>query len=280
MQIDVPSGSIYPSMYIWGLRHVPWVELETALLKSGKEIRQKDRQNYLNGWQNSNIYDNLRPPNVPDLFSLPAVDNRYEQYRRKKWSDYPVHPCLDEPDVIAKWVPCNKDNKPMIQWSQGCMTKIDALSYPGQVYLGENMKGCKTIVIDCDGDHDKVLDLETIKFLLGFRNTTHMLSKPKKISEYEGYEDSGIEYPASFHLTFAVDKLVPTMHFSWANIDIVGNAKNSLRYYKNKKWNGLDPLPMTDEIWEMIKEYVVYRKKKEKYDSYIIRPAHESRQQI
>lgn len=270
MRIDVPSGSIYFDMYTWGLRHVPWDVLYNALLAAGKEIREKDMQNYVRGWQNSDLYDNMRPQNVPDIFSVAHVESHYDQFRRLKWDDYPEHPYLHQPDIIQKWVPCTKDNKPMIKWSEGCMTKIDALAKPGQVYLGENMKGCKTIVIDCDGDHDKTLDLETIRFLLGFRDATHMLSKPKLIKEYEGYEDTGIEYPASFHLTFAVDKLVPTMHFPWANIDIVGNAGNSLRYWKNKIWNGVDPAPMTDDIWEFLKEYVIKRKENARHVSYTV----------
>lgn len=272
LRIDVPSGSIYFKMYEWGLRHIPWSDVQSALLSAGKEIRDKDIRNYTNGWQNAVIYDNMRSEGMPDVFATAAhTESRYDKFRRLKWCDYPDYPYLELPDeIIARWVPCNAENKPMIPWSKGCKTKVDALSFPGQVYLGENMKGCKTIVLDCDGDHDKELDLDTIKFMLGFKDVTHMLSKPKLIKEYEGYEDTGLEYPASFHLTFTVDKLIPTMHFPWANIDIVGNAGNSLRYWKNKKWNGLEPAPMTDEIWEFLKGYIKMRKDRERYASYTI----------
>ena len=65
--------------------------------------------------------------------------------------------------------------------------------------------------------------------------------------------------PASFHLTFAVDRVIPTMHFSKAHMDIVGNKENSLRYLKNKIWNGIEPLPMNEAIWDDIKSYVERR---------------------
>lgn len=260
--MQVPAGSIYYQCYTWGLKHVPLQEWTDACRLAGKQVRQKDVDNYWNGWQNSDLYGGTR-----DVFAVSSRATTPQQdYFSKKYSDYPEHPYNNYPDIIAKWVPCNASNKPMIKWSEGCMTKIDASCFPGSVYLGENMKGCKTIVIDCDGDHeivdDKVdIDLRTVAFLYEIGRGTHMLSKPKKICEYEGWENTGIQTPASFHLTFRVDRIIPTMHFPWCHIDVVGNEKNSLRYLKNKEWNGLQPAYMTDNIWEMIKRYVENRRR-------------------
>ena len=50
------------------------------------------------------------------------------------------------------------------------------------------------------------------------------------------------------------------MHFPEAHIDIVGNRRNSLRYMKDKRWNGLQPIEMTDEIWHELQEFVKNRK--------------------
>ena len=248
--------SIYFDMYTWGLKHIPLCEIESACSSVGKAIRRKDYENYWRGWQNSDIASDTR-----DIFATrKPIGVPYDDFVLRKWEDYPVHPYAGMPDLVDKWVPCSKDNKPLVPWSDQRMSKIDASCYPGSVYLGENMRGCQTIVIDCDGDHELPLDMRTISFLRKYTGYTHTLDKPKRIEEYEGYEDSGLTIPASFHLTFKVDRIVPTMHWKWCHIDVVGNEKNSLRYLKNKVWNGLEPAPMTPEIWEEIKAYVKRRK--------------------
>lgn len=257
MFIQVPEGSLYIWCYSQGLKHIGLEELLSAVRCAGKDLRPKDIENYWNGWYNSDMYRT----NGDSVFSLRhKIVSSSLGYLDMAYSDYPVHPYIEYPEVQNRWVPCNKDNKPMIQWGNGCLTKGDAEAWPNQVYLAENLKGTKIIVIDCDGDHDTQLDFGTIARLSYYRDKTHCLDKPKMIWEYEGYEDVQIDFPASFHLTFTVDRLIPTMHFPWANIDIIGNAKNSLRYLKNKTWNGIDPAPMTNEIWDDIKRYVKNRR--------------------
>ena len=255
--IQVPSGSIYLWMYSEGLKHTPIADIETACRLACKDIRKKDYENYWRGWQNSD----LKRKGDQDIFIIrPATPT--SMFFEKKYEDYPLHPYAGCPDIIQKWVPCNADNKPLVPWGVETYTFMDALCYPHAVYVGENMRGCQTIVIDCDGDHEEKLDLRTVTFLAELGKSTHVISKPKKINEYEGYQDyEGMaDQAASFHLTYKVDRIIPTMHFPEAHIDIVGNEKNSLRYWKNKKWNGIEPQPMTSEIWEQLKRYIRRRK--------------------
>ena len=252
---EVPDGSIYKWMYIQGLRGVPLEEVEHAVMAAGKSIRPKDYLNYENGCANRDSKSDLtrikpRPKTPTNLFLITP------------WDGYQPHPYLKFPEIDQRWVPCSKENKPMIKWKKQAMFKDQAEDYFGMTYLAENLKGTKFIVIDCDGDHDDELDMETIDFLWKYHGLTHALDKPKTISEYKGYELSLDFRPASFHLTFAVDKVIPTMHFPEAKIDIIGNQRNSLRYYKNKVHNGLQPLTMDATIWQELQDYVRYRKEK------------------
>ena len=257
--LDVPDGSLYYWCYTMGLKHVDLTELAGSVALSGKELREKDIQNYWNGWYRS---DTGSKP----VFSIGKTAVRQREYWDMRWTDYPIHPYLGMPEFEQRWVPCDDTLRPLIRWSEGCMQKVDAECMRGCSVLGENMLATKMIVIDCDGDHDKeMLDLDAIRYLSRFIPQTHSLAKPKTVSEYGplpfGAEDIAYQ-PASFHLTFAVDRVVPTMHFPKAHIDIVGNKRNSLRFWKNKVWNGLEPTPMTDEIWESIKQYI---RSKEEY---------------
>lgn len=251
---EVPSGSIYFWMYTQGLRHIPIQDIYRALHAAGKEIRQKDMDNYWNGWYNSSLYSGAGQVSVFDLCtSVPA-----HAMRPVKWEDFPTTPFKEPlPEVQNRWVPCSKENKPLIQWGNGCMSMADAKAYTNQVYLAENTKGTRQVIFDCDGDHNEELDLETIMFLWKYHDMTHCLMKPKALREYPDGPDSDI--PASFHLTFRTDRVIPTMHFPSACIDVIGNEKNSLRYWKNKKWNGLQPAPMTEEVWDDIMAYIETR---------------------
>jgi len=254
--IEVPDGSIYFWMYEQGLKHVNLTDVEFAVLQAGKHVRDKDRENYWNGYFRSDLYHGK---GNEDIFLLTrqkerVLGNASQEFFSTAYYDYPDHPYGNsKPEIGNRWVPCNKDNKPMIKWSKGCMTIADAIAYKDQIYLAENLKGTRFIVIDCDGDHGNELDLETMYFLNRWRQETHCLVKP-------GAEFQGV--PVSFHLTFKVDKIIPTMHFPYAHIDIVGNRRNSLRYWKNKQWNHIEPDEMTWQRWQELQEYVKYRKEK------------------
>jgi hypothetical protein len=250
MVMEIPADSIYFWMYKQGLRHVNINSIILECQRVGKVIRPKDLENYWNGYYNSDLYHNL---GKDDIFMLTrsVLKQKEPDFFSMYYDAYPLHPYIGKPEVENRWVPCNIQNKPMIKWGKGCMSMADAVAYKDQVYLAENLKGTKMIVIDCDGNHGETLDMETMCFLNQFRSMTHTIIKP--------CDD---EIPASFHLTFKVDRTIPTMHFPYAHIDIVGNQRNSLRYWKNKQWNGMDPAPMNSEIWSSLQRYIGSRKEK------------------
>lgn len=254
MDIEVPQGSIYFWMYEQGLKHVQRQQIEIACGKAGVRIREKDWQNFWNGYYRSDLYGN--GVGNEDVFMLTRSYCKMEpDFFATRYNEYPIHPynAIQYPEIQNRWVPCNKNNKPMIKWGQGCMSLADAVAYKDQIYLAENLKGTQFIVIDCDGNHGDEIDVETMAFLNRWRCCTHCITKPNCNFN---------SMPMSFHLTFTVDRVIPTMHFPYAHIDVIGNRRNSLRYWKNKEWNHLEPKPMTEAQWNELIEYIKYRKEK------------------
>lgn len=233
MNINVPEGSIYFWMYTCGLKQIPIQKIEQAVSQAGKQIRKKDYQNYWNGYYNHQMYHGKR---VMSMLDAP-IEQTIDDFYKMKYSDYPIHPYLNQPEIENRFVPCSKEGKPIIKWSQGCMTSEDAMSLIHCETLAENTKGTKFIIIDIDGDHGDVLHKNVYEMFHDWVPLTHCLNKP------------GFKVPVSYHLTFYVDRIIPTIHRPKAHIDIVGNKMNSLRYFKNKIWNKIDPIPMTDELW-------------------------------
>lgn len=258
-----PGESIYFWMYRQGLSQRPLEEVVIDCMLAGRNIRPKDLRNYWNGWYRHDLM-------FGDAFSMDAANIMLaEEHGPMRYPDYPEHPYIRQPEIEERWVPCSATNKPMIKWSQGCMSKADAEAWPGQVYLAENLKGTKTIVIDVDGDHGDMIDLDTIRFFDRYRNITSTLEKPDLV--FDWFVDNSDEWagdlhtamlPVSYHLTFLVDRIIPTMHFRKAHVDIIGNKANSLRYIKNKKYNGVMPMWMTEEIWDEIMGYIEDKEKR------------------
>lgn len=250
----VPSGSIYFWMYQQGVKGVSYRDIITACDAAGVEIRDKDERNYFNGRYKHDLYLSHR-----DLLAYPGVGDRPDP-RDMHYEEFPYHPFLNRPEIEQRWVPCNADGHPLYKWSKGCLSYTDAVAIKQCESLAENLKGTKHIVIDCDGDHNKEqLDYETIAYLSKYLTETHALAKPMTCNEYSAmpFGTEPLAYlPASFHLTFSVNRVIPTMHFPKAHIDIIGNKANSLRYLKNKVWNQIDPIPMTEDIWQDIMGYI------------------------
>jgi len=98
-----------------------------------------------------------------------------------------------------------------------------------------------------DGDHGGGVDEETLRFFEPYRKETHCLSRP------------GPEPCLSYHLTYITDRVIPTMHFPQAHVDVIGNARNSLRYRKDKAYNGVPALHMDWLTWHGIKTYLERR---------------------
>ena len=253
--VVVPNGSIYFWMFSQGLKHTDLDSILAACAHAGKYVREKDINNYWNGYYRSAINSK------PSILSFSKVSSSRSFYELS-YSDYPIHPWLGKPDPVNRFAPCSMSNRPLVKWTSQCMSEEDARAYAsleGSTYIGENLYGTKFIVIDCDGDHEDKLDIETIDFLWNLSDT-QCLAKPKGINEYAGYETWN-DNPASFHLTFRVDKLIPTCHFPKAHIDILGNQKNCLRFLKNKVSNGKEPKDMDDATWNKLKNYI--RKREE-----------------
>lgn len=230
--------SLYLWMYRQGLARYTWDEVALCLMRHRREARDKDWVNYWNGWFQQELYG--RTNRMAD--AMGHMGSRLMAY-----SMYPVSPYEDSPEVENRWVPCNSENRPMVKWGKGCMTKADAMAMSGQVFLAENLLGTKMLVIDVDGDHNNQVDQETLDFFGPMRDITHCLSRP------------GPEPCLSYHLTFATDRVIPTMHFPMAHVDVIGNMRNSLRYRKDKTYNGM-PMRMMDEaLWDSIKNYLERR---------------------
>lgn len=252
----LPDGSLYFWFYEMGLKHVPWSDVVSAVHAAGRQIRMKDRSNYWNGWNNAapSSYDS-DPYLIRDRRELVTPVRSFATMR---YEDYPEG--IELWQRTDRWVPIDENIKPLVKWSEVRMGIDEARATPGCVYVSENLKGTNLIVIDCDGDHGSSLDLDTVKFLRRWSNHTHCMDKPKLVCEYEGYEDSGLTIPASFHLMFKTDRVIPTMHFTHCHIDVLGNKTNVLRCRKNKIWNRIQPAEMTSEIWEELKQYVESKK--------------------
>ena len=256
----VPTGSLYLWMYRQGRHGISAESMAAALAEI--PVRDKDWANYWRGWYTWELYKSR-------AYDALAIDRCRENPWDKPYTSYPVHPYIGKPDVPNRWVPCNEANKPMIKWGQGCMTIGDAKAKRGQVYLAENLKATKLIVIDVDGDHGwpkTGLDMQAISYFAELTSIPHTLSKPKLVYDYDGFDaitDLGLAtLPASYHLTFKVDRVIPTMHFPKAHVDIVGNKENSLRYWKDKIWNGMQPHEMPDDIWEFIMRFIEERQER------------------
>lgn len=108
------------------------------------------------------------------------------------------------------------------------LTYEECLLFAGLKHVAENLKHTNRVVIDCDSS-------ETFKLFEHLIDTT------------ECYIGSDRD---TLHLVFTTDKLIPTKHRS--NIDLLGNATNSLRNIKpNKTSNGLQATPLTQDILDI-----------------------------
>ena len=222
------------SWYYWfyqaGLRGVPFEEILAFANSCHKQIRGKDLDNYNRGTNKNK-----------DPFYIDSGSSA-DRLLTAQLSDYPSFPAgYREP--IDYWIPCNKDCKPLVKWSQIRCTESQALAYRHCEILGKNLKGLHTVVIDVDGDHDGIPDHAVINYWSRFIN----------------YTSSRVKYldgePVSFHLEFYSDKLIPTLHFP--KVDLLGNRNNQVQYLKpNKIHNHLPMAPMDDYVWQELKTYV------------------------
>lgn len=247
----VPSESIYYWMYSAGLHAFPERDLEQVLLSAGKQIRQKDWDNYHRGLSKSYFTNDNRKADAESMLRLtpPASAFSAIDFNSLERSCYLT-------DYSQRWVPCNHKNKPMIKWSKECLTWEEAMDYDHATWLAENLVMTPYIVFDIDGDHGNRLVPEVIRHFTPWLKLTHALIKPRLVREMDPSIGDIADAPTSFHLTFMTDRLIPTKHFPNARIDLLGNAKPQLRYRKNKTWNHIFPAVLTEEIWRFFMDYI------------------------
>lgn len=243
--------SIYLWMYRQGLSMRPLSEVLAEAVMAGHDVRQKDVRNYWNGWYRHDLYFSGRDATS---IIMPSASSGVPSY-----DSLPDSPYLGMPEITCRYVPCSEENRPLIKWGRGCLSMVDAVSWPGCHYLAENLRGTRLVVIDVDGDHGGGLDVETLRFFAYWRDETCCHDKPDLVLDHvppECYDLSVKALPTSYHLTFTTTKVIPTMHFTRAHVDVIGNQRNSLRYFKNKSFNGIPPMPMDSETWGRIFDYV------------------------
>lgn len=252
-------------MFRQGLRHRPLEKVLAECELGGHQVRRKDLQNYMNGWYRHELY-------FGDDCMVDRSANMIDRTGRStamRYGSYPEHPYLDMPEIEQRWVPCSRENKPMIKWSNGCMSLSSAKAFNGCRYLAENLRGTRLMVIDVDGDHGDELDLDALRFFDKWRGVTCCHEKPSIVFDWYAENADGwcgdlhtACLPTSYHLTFEVDRVIPTMHFPAAHVDIVGNMRNSLRYFKNKTYNGLPPMRMDESTWDEIMDHIDRRERR------------------
>lgn len=194
------------------------------------DMTESQAEAYFSGFYKVNLYDKDLPQSA----------------EATKLEDFPRNPFANTPTPPNRFIPCNLDNMPMIKWKKGGMTKRIAKIRLGAAYLAENLKGTNTVVIDIDGNHGET-DWEVIDFFKSYTTKTMCHHDPAN-KDY-----------SSFHLTFETDRLIPTTHHPYARIDILGNANNQARYFKNKLPNGLKPMELTEEVYQEIQSYLERR---------------------
>lgn len=151
-----------------------------------------------------------------------------------------------------RFFPCTEDNRPMMSWGwkpgydPGLMTKTDAKVLSPVGWVGQNMLYQPFIVMDIDGVGHGCIDQQVINFGNQFRNRTLVMEDPNKVG--------------SFHLYWRTDRLIPVKHFPNAKLDLMGNAVNAAVYLKNKQPNGIDMAMLTQDVWQVMLQYVASRK--------------------
>ena len=247
------DGSPYFSMYKCGYYGVPLNDIIEKCQRNGIALRKKDLQNYNNGVFSNGvgtIIQNGMLVNVADIQKGTPI-------HEMKLCDFPKMP-IGWIGTDKRFFPCTQDNKPMQPWGwkknpdgsvfmPELMTRADATALSPCGWVGQNMLYQKFVVMDIDGHGHGSDDTQVIEFGNLFKQETFSVEDPRK--------------PGSFHLYFETDRLIPVKHFPWAKLDFMGNAVNAAVYFKDKKWNGVPMLQLTEEIWQMMLAYQQDRKR-------------------
>lgn len=244
------GGSPYFDMFRCGRWGIPFEQCVAKCQRNGIALRKKDVRSYNDGIFMRGIGEIVQDGQLVNVANVqPGIP--FEQMRLDNFPKFPVGWHGTE----RRFFPCTRDNKPMQKWGwskdyiPNLYTKADAKALSPVGWVGQNMLYQKFVVMDIDGRGHGQDDLEVIAFGELFKNETFTMEDPRK--------------PGSFHLYFATDRLIPVKHFPWAKLDFMGNAVNAAVYCKNKKHNGVEMMPLTEEIWQMMLSYQKERKERQ-----------------
>ena len=239
-----PNGSIYAAMFRAGKYGIPFEDCESICDYYGINIRAKDVRSWTDG---ANV--GVRIKSAMNSLS-PRITTVNTRKQFPKLTDFPVD--FNTTIMHKSFFPCNWENKPMQKWgySEGfdpeLMDISSALLLSDVGFIGFNMLMQNFIVIDIDGVGHGDKDEQVIKWGRKWSSQTETWEDPHKVG--------------SFHLYFLTNRLIPTMHYPEAKIDILGNAKNTACYRKNKQSNGRPMMYLTSAIWKDLMDYVQSRK--------------------
>lgn len=243
-----PNTSPYMAMYTAGLKGIPFEEVVDYLRLINIPIRNKDIEQWRNGFFKHQIREtkcSLNP--MPDKHEVSLRGPSIEEI---KFYELPMYP--DEwIGTEQRFFPCTQDNRPMVRWgwkpdfSPELYDRASAKALSPCNWIGQNMLYQKFIVIDIDGVGHGVVDEQTIEFGNRFKKYTLCYEDPNK--------------PGSFHLYFNTNRIIPVKHFPHAKIDLMGNAVNAAVYFKNKISNRVDAALLTEDIWN---ELITYQKER------------------
>ena len=235
-------------MFRLGRNGVPLDECVAKAARNGIMLRQKDIRSYNDGAWKGGI----------DTVMCNGIVMSTKQYvPPEEFKDFPKIP-IGWKAPENRFFPCTEDNRPMQKWGwakdeNGSVVAPELYTYAEAKalspcgWVGQNMLYQRFIVMDIDGRGHGKDDISVIAFGRKYSRKTMTMEDPAK--------------PGSFHLYFKTDRLIPVRHFTWAKLDLMGNAVNAAVYLKNKQTNGLPMLELTEEIWEDMMTY--QRKRKE-----------------
>jgi hypothetical protein len=241
-QLFQANQSPYFAMYTTGLMGVNDIELSDHLDYLHIPYRKKDWDNYHNGIAKRGINSTHGILHLQEPSEVKApIEYDFSEFEHQDWWG-----------TDRRWFPCNDEGIPLIKWGYAedytpelyTEAEAKALSHTGLV--GQNLYMQPFIVLDIDGVGHGVCDEQVIEFGNKYRDLTEMWEDPNK--------------PGAFHLYFVTDKIVPTMHFAHAKLDLLGNRCNQVCYKKAKVSNKQTRLEFNAKIWNDIQSYVQERK--------------------
>lgn len=248
------GGSPYYDMFVLGYYGVPLEDCVDKARRNGIALRKKDIVNYSNGAFRRGLGTIIQNGTVASISSA----NFGKPFDDMKLEDFPKLP-IGWAGTEVRFFPCTQENRPMQPWGwkkdpQGNIivpelyTKASAKALSPCGWVGQNMLYQPFIVMDIDGRGHGSDDLEVIRFGSQFKHFTLCLEDPAK--------------PGSFHLYFKTDRLIPVRHFTWAKLDLMGNAVNAAVYLKSKRPNNVPMMELTDEVWEAMMKYQKNRRER------------------